>query len=89
MYLAYILSSSYAVDQVIYKVDGVSGDETVASFLSKVTPVTGANAKVVDKNGMDKTSGSIDKDDIVSRFTIQLVQLFATSMFKTALKEFR
>jgi hypothetical protein len=64
-YLAYILSSSYPIDQVIYKVDGVSGDETVANFLSKVTPAAGATAMVVDKDGMDKTSGDIDRDDKV------------------------
>jgi hypothetical protein len=64
-YLAYILSSTYPIDQVIYKVDGVSGNETVATFLSKVTPVTGATAMVVNKDGMDKTSGDIDNGDMV------------------------
>jgi hypothetical protein len=64
-YLAYILSSTYPIDQVEYMVDGVSGDETIATFLSKVTPVTGATAMVVDKDGMDKASGNIQRDDMV------------------------
>jgi len=64
-YLAYILSSTYPIDQVMYKVEGVSGSESVASFLANVTPVTGATAMVVDKDGMDKTTGDIDKDDMV------------------------
>ena len=64
-YLAYILSNSYAIDQVMFKVDGVSGTEAVSSFLSKVTPATGATAMVVDKDGMDKTTGDIDSEDMV------------------------
>ena len=64
-YLAYILSSTYPIDQVIYKIEGVSGTESISSFLSHITPVTGATAKVVDKDGKDKTTGDIDKDDMV------------------------
>ncbi len=64
-YLAYILSSTYPVDQVMYKVDGVSGDETVSSFLSKVTPSTGATAMVVDKDGNEKPTGEITSGDMV------------------------
>ncbi len=64
-YLAYILSSTYPIDQVMYKVDGVSGDETVSAFLSKVTTATGATAMVVDKDGMNKTTGNINRDDMV------------------------
>ena len=62
-YLAYILSVHYQVDQVIYKVAGVSGDETIASFLSKITPSAGATALVVDKNGIEKTTGDINGGD--------------------------
>lgn len=64
-YLAYILSNSYPIDQVDFKVDQVSGDETISSFLSKVTPAAGATAMVVDKDGMNKTTGDINKDDMV------------------------
>lgn len=64
-YLAYIISNLYTVDQVSYKVDGVSGDETVASFLTKVTASMGATAVVIDKNGNEKNSGDIDNGDKV------------------------
>jgi hypothetical protein len=63
--LAYILSNIYQVDQIVYKVDGVSGIESVSSFLSKVTPATGASAAVVDKNGAAKTTGDINGGDKV------------------------
>jgi hypothetical protein len=64
-YLAYILSVHYQVDQEMYKVAGVSGDETIASFLSKITPSSGATAMVVDKNGMEKINGDINGGDMV------------------------
>jgi hypothetical protein len=64
-YLAYILSVHYPVDQVMYKVAGVSGNETVASFLSKITPSAGATAMVVDKDGIKKTTGDINGGDMV------------------------
>ena len=64
-YLAYILSKVYAIDQVVYKVAGVSGTETVSAFLSKVTASQGATPNVVDKNNNIKTSGDINNDDRV------------------------
>ena len=64
-YLAYILSNVYAVDQVMYKVSGVSGSETVSAFLSKVTPVEGASAVVVDKDGNVKNTGDVNGGDMV------------------------
>ena len=64
-YLAYILSNVYMVDQVMFKVDGVAGTEPVSSFLTKVTPASGATAVVVDMNGAVKTSGDINKEDKV------------------------
>jgi hypothetical protein len=64
-YLAYILSVHYQVDQEMYKVAGVSGDETIASFLSKITPSSGATAMVVDKNGIEKINGDINGGDMV------------------------
>jgi hypothetical protein len=64
-YLAYILSSVYAVDQVAYKVAGVSGDETVSAFLGKVTTSVGATANVVDKDGNVKTTGDVNGSDMV------------------------
>jgi hypothetical protein len=64
-YLAYILSAYYPVDQLMYKVAGVSGDETIASFLSKITPSAGATALVIDKNGIEKINGDINGGDRV------------------------
>jgi hypothetical protein len=64
-YLAYILSSHYPVDQVMYKVAGVSGNETVGSFLSRITPSAGATAMVVNKDGITKTTGDINGGDMV------------------------
>ncbi len=64
-YLAYILSNIYAVDQVMYKVAGVSGTETVSAFLTKVTPSAGASVAVVDKDGNVKINGDVDGGDMV------------------------
>lgn len=64
-YLAYILSNAYAVDQVDFKVNNVSGTETISAFLSKVTPAQGASAVVVDKDGNLKTTGDINGGDMV------------------------
>ena len=64
-YLAYILSNDYAVDQVVYTVAGVSGAETVSTFLTKVTPSAGASVAVVDKDGTVKINGDINGGDKV------------------------
>ncbi len=64
-YLAYIQSNIYTIDQVGYKVSGVSGSETVAAFLGKVKASQGASASIVDKNGNAKTTGDIDGGDMV------------------------
>ena len=64
-YMAYILSNAFAVDQVVYKVSGVDGKETVSAFLSKVTAASGASAVVVDKNNNVKSTGDVDGGDKV------------------------
>jgi len=64
-YLAYILSATYPIDQVGFRIDGVDGKESIANFMTKVTPAAGANAVVIDKDGMEKNSGDIDRDDKV------------------------
>ena len=64
-YLAYILSTVYAVDQVVYKVSGVDGAETVSNFLTKVIPAQGASVAVVDKDGEVKINGDINGGDKV------------------------
>jgi formylmethanofuran dehydrogenase subunit D len=64
-YLAYILSNVYAIDQVVYKVAGVDGKETVSNFLTMVTPSAGASVAIVDKNGTVKINGDINGGDMV------------------------
>jgi len=65
LYLAYILSNEYDVDQVVYKVSGVDGSETISAFLSKVTSAAGATAVVVDKDGNVKNTGDVNGGDMV------------------------
>lgn len=65
LYLAYILSNVFAVDQVKFTVAGVSGSESVSSFLSKVSPAAGASVAVVDKTGALKINGDVDGSDKV------------------------
>lgn len=78
-YLAYILSNAYLIDQVNYKIDGVSGAETISAFLSKVTPSLGATAVVIDKNGNVKNTGDINGDDQVKVTSVdgKMVNLYA------------
>ncbi len=64
-YLAYILSKTYQINQVDYVINGVSGDESIANFYSKITTSKGATAVVLDKDGNEKTSGDIDGGDMV------------------------
>ncbi len=64
-YMAYILSNVFAVDQVVYKISGVAGKETVSAFISKVTAAAGASVVVVDKNNNVKTTGDVDGGDKV------------------------
>lgn len=64
-YLAYILSDIYAVNQLLYQVDEVNLLTSVTDFLSRVVPVEGATAVVVDANGDDKSSGDIEIEDMV------------------------
>ncbi len=64
-YLAYIQSAVYNVNQVDYIVDGVSGTEPISTFLTNIKASLGATAMVVDKDGMVKNSGSIDRTDMV------------------------
>jgi len=64
-YLAYILSSRYAINQVDYEINGVDGTTTIADFYSRITPSMGATAIVIDKDGNEKTSGDIDGSDRV------------------------
>jgi hypothetical protein len=64
-YLAYILSDDYAIDQMEYKIHGASGAADISEFYSKIRAVFGANAVVVDENGVVKTSGQLKRTDKV------------------------
>jgi hypothetical protein len=64
-YLAYILSDYYAVDQVDFFVAGATTATQVSDFYSKIRPVMGAVAAIVDANGNVKTSGDLAQGDKV------------------------
>jgi hypothetical protein len=68
-YLAYVLSNSYAVDQVNYIISGASsnltGQTLVSEFFSRITPVSGATAVVIDAGGNVKTSGDLNQGDVL------------------------
>jgi hypothetical protein len=64
-YLAYILSNVYGVDQVNYMVSDVSGYATISEFYSNIKTAAGATAVVVDQNGVEKTTGEINRNDRV------------------------
>ncbi len=89
-YLAYILSNTYAVDQVDYKVSGPSGSTLVSEFNSNITPAMGATAVVVDADGNEKTSGDLNQGDMVKvtsadgRMVVVYEIDFATSANKLA-----
>jgi hypothetical protein len=65
IYLAYITSTVYGVDQVAYKVSGVDQATTVTNFLAAITPAQGATAVVTDADGADKVTGDIAEGDMV------------------------
>ena len=68
-YLAYVLSNSYAIDQVNYVIAGVSSNLTgttmVSEFHSRITPAAGATAVVVDASGNEKASGDLNQGDML------------------------
>jgi hypothetical protein len=63
LYLAYVLSNEYIVDQVNYVIDGPTRTTTLNDFYSKITASSGATAVVVDAAGNEKTSGDLDDGD--------------------------
>jgi len=68
-YLAYVLSNSYAIDQVNYVISGVAANLTgltmVSEFYSRITASAGATAIVVDTNGNEKTTGDLNQGDVL------------------------
>ncbi len=90
LYLAYILSNEYKIDQVDYVVSGPDVSTMVTEFNSNITPATGATAVVVDASGNEKTSGDLNEGDMVKvvsadgRVTVMYEIDFATSVNKLA-----
>jgi hypothetical protein len=64
-YLAYIISDFYAVDQVDYSIAGATTTTHVSDFYSKIRPVMGATAVIVDAAGNEKTAGDLAHGDKV------------------------
>jgi hypothetical protein len=64
-YLAYILSNVYGIDQVDYSISGATNTTQVSDFYSKIRPVMGAIAVIVDADGNEKTSGDLAQGDKV------------------------
>jgi hypothetical protein len=62
---AYVVSSVYIVDQSLLAIGFVPDDATVSTFFSNIVPSAGASVKLVDKFGIERTSGGIYKDDIL------------------------
>jgi len=64
-YMAYIVSNTYDIDQVDYKVVEVGGGTEIADFYANITPAPGATAMLVDENGIEKTTGTVAISDMV------------------------
>jgi hypothetical protein len=60
---AYVLSDAYKVDQTKSLISFVPRGTTVNTFLSNLFPVTGATIKVIDKAGIQRTTGALYQDD--------------------------
>ena len=62
---ALITSSVYSVDQDALLVEYIPMGTTVSTFLKNITPSEGATVKIIDKMGMERTSGYLVMDDKV------------------------
>ena len=65
VYLAYVLSSVYSIDQVDYIIEGPTGKTLLTDFYSKIRAAEGASAVLVDANGNEKTGGDLDDGDML------------------------
>jgi hypothetical protein len=62
---AYVMSDIYFVDQAKALIQFVPRGSTVKTLLSNLFPAPGATVKVVDKAGIQRTSGGLYQDDMV------------------------
>ncbi len=64
-YLAYVTSKVYPVDQVNLEISSLGKGTELSTFYSRITPVMGAQAIVVDGSGTEKTSGVLEAGDML------------------------
>jgi hypothetical protein len=65
IYLAYVLSNKYQVDQVNYVISGPTGSTLLTEFYAGITPSMGATSVVVDADGNEKTTGDLNDGDML------------------------
>lgn len=65
IYLAYVTSNRYTVDQAKMVIGGATGSTPIADFYNRIDPAFGANAIVLDMNGAIKASGDLDDGDVL------------------------
>ncbi|HKJ78452.1 MAG TPA: T9SS type A sorting domain-containing protein, partial [Prolixibacteraceae bacterium] len=65
LYLAYVTSNVYAVDQLDRMIKGATGTTELATFYNRIDPSMGATAIVVDADGNEKMSGDLDGSDML------------------------
>jgi hypothetical protein len=64
-YLAYVTSYIYAVNQVDNVISGATAQTLLNDFLNNLIPSFGAYLTVLDKDGVEKTSGDLDDGDVL------------------------
>ena len=62
-YLAYVLSIPYIVDQIDYTIVGPTAQNLLTEFYSNLIPSQGASVVVVDKDGVERTTGDLNDGD--------------------------
>lgn len=65
VYLAYVTSDAYTVDQLNKQIAKPVAMTPVAQFLAKLTPSFGATMAVYNKNGQPNTTGVLNKGDVL------------------------
>lgn len=63
VYYAYIVSEVYSIDQVAYIVT-IDGSVSLSDFEANITLSAGATLKITDQQGVEKTDGNLENEDI-------------------------
>jgi hypothetical protein len=66
---AYVTSAVLTVIQTTLVIEGATNTDDVAAFLAKLTPSEGSTIMVMDKDGNEKTEGSMDSTDVLHVIT--------------------